>query len=69
MLAGGEPVQAAGEFEVMAEYDTKVVTALNNMSGHYQPDESSLTVAAQAFEDRGLQVQRDGIRGYDWLQR
>ena len=37
VLADGGPVQAAGEFEVVEEGDAMVVTALNNMSGHYRP--------------------------------
>ena len=45
VLAGGEPVQAAGEFDVLWQPGGAVVTRLNNMSGHYRPASASLAVA------------------------
>lgn len=66
VLADGEPVQAAGEFEVIEFGDVKVVTSLNNMSGHYQPGRESLDVAMEAFEERGLRVLAGGVEQYDW---
>lgn len=66
VLADGGPVQAAGELEVIEFAEVKVVTALNNMSGHYQPGRGSLDVAVEAFEERGLRVLPDGVEQYDW---
>ena len=66
VLADGGPVQAAGEFEVMEHEGAKVVTALNNVSGHYRPGSESLDVAREAFEARGLRVLRAGVEQYDW---
>ena len=66
VLEGG-PVEAAGEFEVIDVDGAKVVTALNNMSGHYRPDQSSLAVAREAFEARGLRVLQGAVEQYDWL--
>ena len=66
VLAGGGPVQAAGEFEVIEFGDVKVVTVLNNMSGHYRPGRESLDVAMEAFKKRGWRVLPDGVEQYDW---
>lgn len=66
VLAGGKPVQAAGELRVGWQQGTMVVTALNNASGHYQPAAESLAVAREAFESRGVPVRSDGVRHYDW---
>lgn len=66
VLAGGKPVQAAGEVKVGWQRDTVVVTALNNASGHYQPGAASLAVAREAFESRGVPIRPDGVRHYDW---
>lgn len=66
VLADGGPVEVAGEFEVAGEGETVVVTALNNMSGHYRPDADSLSVAKEAFEARGVPVRPGCIRPYDW---
>jgi len=64
--AGGEPVHAAGEVKIGSRRDTVVVAALNNASGHYQPEAESLAVAREAFESRGVPVRPDGVRHYDW---
>lgn len=66
VLADGGPVEAAGEFEVVELGDAKVVTALNNKSGHYRPGSQSLDIAREAFEERGLRVLPTGIKRYDW---
>ncbi len=66
VLTDGGHVQAAGEFEVIEFGDVKVVTALNNASGHYRPGRESLDVAMEAFEERGLRVLPDGVEQYDW---
>ena len=66
VLADGGPVQAAGEFEVLELDGAKVVTALNNQSGHYQPGSESLDVAREAFEACELRVLPDGVEQYDW---
>lgn len=51
----------------MVEFgDVKVVTSLNNMSGHYRPGRQSLDVATEAFGERGVRVLADGIEQYDW---
>ncbi len=66
VLAEGGPVKAAGEFEVVAEDGALVVSALNNMSGHYQPAEASLRQAQQAFEAAGIRVRPDAVQSYDF---
>ena len=66
VLVDGGPVQAAGEFEVMEHESAKVVMALNNVSGHYQPGVESLEVAREAFEALGWRVLQDGVEQYDW---
>lgn len=64
VLAGGGPVQAAGEFELIDRDGAWEVVALNNMSGHYWPASDSLTLARAAFESVGLPVRPDGMRHY-----
>ena len=66
VLADGGHVHAAGEFEMVEFGDVKVVTLLNNMSGHYRPGRESLDVAMEAFDERGLRVLADGVEQYDW---
>ena len=66
VLAAGGPVQAAGEFEAVTEQGGLVVSALNNMSGHYRPAAASLRVAQQAFEAAGIRVRLGAIRSYDF---
>ena len=66
VLAAGGPVQAAGEFEVVTDQGGLVVSALNNMSGHYRPAAASLRVAQQAFEAAGIRVRTETIHNYDW---
>ena len=66
VLAAGGPVQAAGEFKVVAEQGGLVVSTLNNMSGHYRPAAESLGVAQQAFEAAGIPVHSDAVHRYDW---
>ena len=65
VIASGEPVQAAGEFEVVEEQEATIVSILNNMSGHYRPARASLTVAQEAFEAAGLRIRPGGVHDYD----
>ena len=66
VLADGGPVQAAGEFEIETEHGAPVVSALNNMSGHYRPAAASLEVARRAFESAGIPVLPGVVRSYDY---
>ena len=66
VLAGGGSVLAAGEFEVGFDGSSKVVSELNNMSGHYRPSADSLAVAAEAFEAAGIRVLPDAVTPYDF---
>ena len=66
VLAERRPVLAAGEFEVEFEGRTMVVSALNNMSGHYQPAADSLEVAQEAFEAVGIYVRPGAVTPYDF---
>lgn len=66
VLADGGSVQAAGEFEVEAGQRGLVVSALNNMSGHYRPAAASLDVARQAFEAAGIPVRSEAVHSYPW---
>lgn len=65
VLAGGDLVHAAGEFEVIDRDGAWEVIALNNMSGHYRPAPDTLEIARAAFESAGLPVRPDGIQHYD----
>ena len=65
VLADGGPVQAAGELEIRAEHGSFVVSALNNISGHYRPAEASLEIARTAFESAGIHIPLQALRGYD----
>lgn len=66
VLADGGTVLAAGEFEVGFDGGAMVVSELNNVSGHYRPGESALTVARAAFDAAGIDVRSRGITSYDW---
>ena len=66
VLANGEPVLAAGEFTVDFRGSEIVVSALNNMSGHYQPGADGLAVAQDAFEAAGISVRPGAATSYDW---
>lgn len=66
VLVDGGPVQAAGEFENVAEHGALVVSALDNMSGHYRVAKTSLEVARQAFEATGIRVRSGAARRYDF---
>lgn len=66
VLAGGSPVEAAGEFKIAAESGAFVVSRLNNVSGHYQPSIASLEVARRAFEEAGIRVRPGVVTEYDW---
>ena len=66
VLSHDGPVQATGEFEIVAEDGVLVVSALNNMSGHYQPAAESLEVAQQAFEAAGIRIRSGAVRRYDF---
>jgi hypothetical protein len=56
VLAQGRAVAAAGEVLMAVADGIKIVLALNNKSGHYEPDAGCLVVAAQAFRDLGFEV-------------
>ena len=58
VLAGGEPVLAAGQVQLAADR----VISLDNESGHYHPSAESLDVAARAWEDAGFMVSERALR-------
>lgn len=66
VLSGGGPVLAAGEFSVGFRGSEIVVSALNDMSGHYQPGTDGLAVAQEAFEAAGISILPDAVTSYDW---
>ncbi len=66
VLANGNPVFAAGEFDVEVDGSAIVVSALNDMSGHYQPGAGGLAIAREAFEAAGISVRPDAVTSYDW---
>ena len=66
VLANGGPVQAAGEFETGTGHGAPVVSALNNMSGHYRPAKASLDVARIAFESAGIRIPTGAVHSYDY---
>ncbi len=66
VLANGGPVLAAGEFTVEFRGSEIMVSALNDMSGHYQPGADGLAVAQDAFEAAGISVRPEATTSYDW---
>ncbi|WP_420626347.1 hypothetical protein [Candidatus Poriferisodalis sp.] len=66
VLADGGPVLAAGEFEVEFDGATMFISAINNMSGHFQPPADSLEVAQEAFGAAGIHVRPDAVTPYDF---
>ncbi len=64
VLAGGRPVSAAGEVDLLVTPDLMLVMELTNRSGHYRPDRQSLEVAKAAFEACGFRVPDDSLRTY-----
>ena len=66
VLSGGGPVLAAGEFSVAFRGSEIVVSALNDMSGHYKPGTDGLAVAQDAFEAAGISILADAVTSYDW---
>jgi hypothetical protein len=56
VLAEGSPVLAAGEVNLVVGDGYRAVLVLNNYSGHYQPDDTCLDIAAKAFEQLGFEV-------------
>lgn len=64
VLAGGGPVRAAGEFEAVSDGEAVTLIALDNRSGHYRPGRSSLGVAREAFESRGVQTAPNSLRAH-----
>ncbi len=66
VLADGGPVQAAGELEVSEVGKNRMISSINNMSGHYRPGRESLDAVVEEFEESGLRVLPDGVKQYDW---
>ena len=65
-LANGGPVLAAGEFSVEFQGSEIVVSALNDMSGHYRPGADALAIAQETFETAGILVRSEAVTSYDW---
>lgn len=57
---------AAGQLDVKFEGASMVVSSLDNMSGHYQPDAGSLAVAVEAFEAAEICVRPDAVHRLDF---
>ncbi len=66
VLSDGNPVLAAGEFDVEFREAEIIVSAINNMSGHYQPAANVLEMAREAFDAAGISVRPDAVNPYDW---
>ena len=66
VLANGGPVLAAGEFSVEFHGSEIVVSALNDMSGHYRPGAGGLAIAQESFETAGIRVRPDVVTSYHW---
>lgn len=64
VLAGGAPVAAAGELEVLDAGSVRVVLDLTNKSGHYEPDAACLTIATEVLVDLGFEVPPEVVRPY-----
>ena len=54
VLAGGQPVLAAGEAEIAGAGGQYVGLNISNWSGHYMPSEESLSIARAAFAAVGV---------------
>lgn len=59
VIAGGGFVRAAGELDLAAYGDTRLVLDLNEQSGHYLPNRSCRAVAAAVLRDLGFVVPDD----------
>ncbi len=66
VLANGGPVLAAGEFSVEFHGSEIVVSALNDMSGHYRPGADGLAIAQETFETAEISVRSEAVTSYDW---
>jgi hypothetical protein len=64
VLARGRDVLAAGEVELVQLGTTRMVTELNNHSGHYAPGSDCLDVAVAAFEALGFEVRGEVVSPY-----
>ncbi|MFZ1489495.1 MAG: hypothetical protein WAS51_06110 [Ilumatobacteraceae bacterium] len=64
VLAGGEPVLAAGELAVLDAGRVRVVLDLTNQSGHYEPGASCLAIAAEVLIGLGFEVPAEVVRPY-----
>lgn len=64
VLAGGRPVQAAGEVDVISGEGYRLVLNLNNLSGHYQPSASCLDWAVAVFSSLGFEIGTDAVQPY-----
>jgi hypothetical protein len=53
-LTGGGPVVAAGEAEIVVMGEERLCVDITNGSGHYLPDERSLSIGVQAFQTFGI---------------
>jgi hypothetical protein len=53
-LTGGGPVVAAGEAEIVVMGEERLCIDITNGSGHYLPDERSLSIGVQAFKTFGI---------------
>lgn len=55
VLAGGGPVQAAGEADIVGSAESGYYgTEINNYSGHYLPSPESLEIGEEAFQRHGI---------------
>lgn len=59
VIARGGFVRAAGELNLAAYGDTRLVLDLNEQSGHYLPDRTCRAVAAAVLRDLGFEVPDD----------
>ncbi|MCF6776003.1 hypothetical protein L3V83_05370 [Thiotrichales bacterium 19X7-9] len=60
-LAGGQPVLAAGYFEVDEDYS---ISWVDNASGHYKPDANSVATAIKVLEHLGFNVSDTEARAH-----
>ncbi len=69
VLAGGAPVLAAGELDILVAGTTRIVLVLTNKSGHYEPLQSCLVVAVEVLVALGFEVPAEVVQPYPELEQ
>jgi hypothetical protein len=64
VLAGGAPVLAAGELDILVAGPVRIVLELTNKSGHYEPHQSCLVVAVEVLVGLEFEVPAEVVHPF-----